>query len=329
MSLLVVMAHFDAHSILRKHTLDALRNYSRAATRVIVVSTSGIQSTDYVDLPRNVEWINRTNYGYDFYSYKWGLDVVGDYAAYDRLLLVNDTFVGPIVPLDSILDSRQAQTLDVLGMTWSENHGGHAQSFFVSFTNAVTRSNAFQGFWREMVPVSQRKSVIMQYEVGLTTVLTDAGFSAGGYLQPTAAELDLAMRRRAYQADVRLVPGGKGKVVSDVRLVTDEERRSFNPAIALADRFLMNARLPLLKFDTLRFDPYGLGATQLLSEAESRLGEHMEGVRSFLRDTRSNYPFRAREHNALSDTSFLKNSGLGYCSDPEYRRLNTPGEQES
>ncbi|MFT4230674.1 MAG: rhamnan synthesis F family protein [Microbacterium sp.] len=318
MSLLVVMAHFDVARTLRPHTLSALTNYADAADRVVVVSAAGVREQDLDLLPPRVELVVRSNYGYDFFSYKWGLDVVGDYAAYDRILLVNDTFIGPLVPAATILSSGQASAYDLMGATWSHNHGGHAQSFFVTVTGAVARSNAFQRFWRDMVPVSERKSVIMKYEVGMTAAVTDVGFAAGGYFQPTAKEEALAMERRRHQDAVRLVSGSGGRVVREVRPSSRHQLRGYNPAIALADRALLDARLPVIKFDTLRFDPYGLDAATLLREAEVCFPEHLDGVRDFLRATRPNYPFRAREHNALTDLPALERAGLGYCLDEEY-----------
>lgn len=327
MSVLVVMAHFDVGRVLRKHTATAIRNYAECSDRVVVVSTSGIGEEDIESLPANVDFITRPNYGYDFFSYKWALDIVGDYAAYDRLVIVNDTFVGPVVSLDEILKSEQAAKHDLMGMTWSVNHGGHAQSFFVTVSSAVARSNGFQRFWRDMEPVSDRRSVILQYEVGMTLAATDSGFTAGGYLEPTEVEEELARERRRHQDMVRIISGSGGKVVHDVRPANSEQLRAYNPAIALADRLLTGRRLPLLKFDTLRFDPYGLGAGRLLREAEDALPQYMDGVREFLRSTRTSYGFRPREHNRLSDPIAGLRTGVGYCTDAAFTQNTIQREQ--
>ncbi|WP_455905409.1 rhamnan synthesis F family protein [Microbacterium sp.] len=329
MSVLVVMAHFDVGRTLRKHTAAAIRNYSECAARVVIVSTSGISKADLESLPANVDFVTRGNYGYDFFSYKWALDIVGDYAAYDRLVIVNDTFVGPVVSLNEILHSEQASKSDLLGMTWSSSHGGHVQSFFVTVSSAVSRSNGFQRFWRDMSPISDRKSVIMRYEVGLTRAVTDAGFTAGGYLEPTAEEESLAQERRRHYDDVRVIPRSAGKTVRETGPSTSQSLRAYNPAVALADRMLTDLRLPLLKFDTLRYDPYGLGAMRLLREAEQSLPTHMDGVREFLRTTRPNYAFRPHEHNRLADPIALARSGVGYCTDSAFMRDTIRGEQET
>ena len=315
MSLLVVMAHFDVARILRDHTLRTIENYAAAADRVVVISTSGIRPEDHERLPAKVEFVTRPNFGYDFFSYKWGLDLVGDYGAYDRVVISNDTFIGPVLPLATILESDRAHECDIMGMTWSENHGGHAQSFFVTVSGRAARANAFQHFWRDMTPISDRTKVILSYEVGMTTAITDSGFTAGGYLVPTEQEEQLARERFRHMYSVRLKANGGTTVRGVHPSWTEDHYRSYNPAIALSDRLLMYARLPLLKFDTLRFDPYGLGARDLLDAVEKAYPVETQGVRAFLRETRADYPFRPGEHNILPDPAALAESGLGYCMD--------------
>jgi rhamnosyltransferase len=325
MSLLVVMAHYDVDRVLRKHTLSSIENYAGEADRIVVVSTSGVRPDDVALLPPGVDFVTRPNYGYDFFSYKWGLDIVGDYASFDRIVITNDTFVGPIVPLSEVVGSDRAAEYDLMGMTWSENHGGHAQSFFVTVNGPVARSRGFRAFWRDMAPVSDRRAVIQKYEVGLTMAARDSGFRAGAYFLPTASEQALAIARFQNQFAVRLLEGTGGKVINDVRAVPSQRLRWFNPAIALADRLMLNRRLPLLKFDTLRFDPYGLNAERLLREAEAAYPGEMAGVRSFLSETRSSYPYRLKEHNLLADHAMLERSGLGYCADSEFAHSGSLG----
>ncbi|MBF0817680.1 hypothetical protein E4U02_14835 [Microbacterium paludicola] len=318
MPLLVVMAHYDVDRRLRAHTLRAIRNYTQAAERVVIVSTSGALDDDLASLPAHAEFHTRPNFGYDFFSYKWGLDLAGDYAAYDRIVIANDSFVGPFVPLRVITESVRAEECDLLGITWSARFGGHAQSFFLTVNRAVARSNGFQRFWRDMVPLSDRTTVIREYEAGLTQAVRGSGFRAGAYFQPTDAEDALARARFEHQLTVRLKAGQGATTVAETTRRRREILREYNPVAALADRALLDDRLPLLKFDTLRFDPYGLGADLLLAAAEQRHPEQMDGVREYLRHTRARYPHRTGELNLLPDRRYLQRTGLGYTADAAF-----------
>uniref|UniRef100_UPI0032EC40D1 hypothetical protein n=1 Tax=Brevibacterium litoralis TaxID=3138935 RepID=UPI0032EC40D1 len=76
MTTLVVMAHYDVDRRLRPHTVRTIETYAADADRTVVVSTSGLVDEDMDLLPHGVEFVTRPNFGYDFYSYKWGLDLV-------------------------------------------------------------------------------------------------------------------------------------------------------------------------------------------------------------------------------------------------------------
>lgn len=314
MKLLVVMAHFDTEGILRQHSRDAITNYARSASRVIVVSTSGIKDALTADFPDNVEFIDRDNYGYDFFSYKWGLDAAGDYTAFDRVLIVNDSFVGPLIPVEDILSHPNVTEVDFAGMTLSESHIPHAQSFFFTFTSAVSKSKSFRSFWQDMVPVSDRMKVIHQYELGLTRSVTQGGFKIGSYFRPTLEEEALARRRREWHLKHRTSQKHPGKTMFEVS-PDAANARSWNPAAAFADRVLEAGRLPLLKFDVLRFDPYALGADHLLKMCEQADPNSFIGVREFLNQTSKSYPFRPGERNLPPSPGRLVETGVGYCYD--------------
>ncbi|MGO4493339.1 rhamnan synthesis F family protein [Arthrobacter sp. 2YAF22_2] len=317
------MAHYDVKRVLRRHTLNSILMYSEAADQMVLVSTSGLQS-EYLDkLPKSVTYIERDNFGYDFFSYKWGLDTVDDYADFDRVLIVNDSFVGPLVPLEAILESENCSSADFAGLTLSERHSTHAQSFFFTFTSSVSKSKSFRSFWGDMVPVSDRFKVISAYEIGLTTAVRSAGFKAGAYFVPSLQEEALARSRWEWHLRHRVSLKYPDKTVFE--LAPDGVHgRNWNPAIAFADRILDGARMPILKFDVLRFDPYELGAAHLLSECERAMPDDFLGVRAFLDDTRRLYPFRPGEINLPTSAQELRDSGIGYGHDPELVSMSRP-----
>lgn len=317
MSYLVVMAHFDVDRRLRPHTLRTLQNFAHAADRVVVVSTSGIDDESLELLPDTVEPVARENFGYDFFSYKWGLDVATDYADFDRILICNDSFIGPTVDLGVILGSEAASACDVMGMTLSHKHGLHAQSFFMVVNRFVARSQAFRRFWKDMVPISDRFQVIKRYEVGFSTAMTAAGFKLGSYFQPTEAEQSLAAERFRWHTTHRLDSTDQSRTISELHEFNLAER-PWNPAAAYADRIALDDRLPLLKVDTLRFDPYALGADRLLAQQAIEHPETFADVAEFLDLTQSRYPIRPGEQNLPVSETELREAGVGYLLDPAF-----------
>jgi rhamnosyltransferase len=82
---------------------------------------------------------------------------------------------------------------------------------------------------------------------------------------------------------------------AEVRLLRERAAEPWNPARGLADRVIDDARLPYVKIDTLRYDPYNLDANRLLALCEKRFPERFAGVREYLRETSDWYPLRDNE----------------------------------
>jgi hypothetical protein len=294
MRTLVVMAHYDAMGQVADHALYQMDAWGEVAERLIVVSTANLTDPDVVkQVESRAELVRRPNYGYDFFSYKTGLDAAGDLTPYDLVVICNDSYVGPLVPYSKILATMAARPLDFWGLTLSARRGLHVQSFFVAFTPWVVKSQAFTTFWRNMTPVSDRFEVIKRYELGMSATLRASGFKDGGYFEENAADRRLARARHMWWAahTVKRLPHPR----RDAWLRLPAE--PWNPVACLADKALEDARLPVVKIDTLRYDPYGLGSERLLSMCEQRYPAAFAGVREYLERTAELYPPRPGENS--------------------------------
>ena len=311
---LVVMAHYDAAGLVAPHVLRQVTALADVAERLIVVSTATLQSGARAALSARADLVTRPNVGYDFFSYRTGLDVAGDLSGYDQVIICNDSFVGPLTPYARILAAMDARDCDFWGMTQTDRRGRHAQSYFVAFRGACVRSAAFAAFWRAMEPVNDRAEVITRYELGLSRTLQDAGFRLGSYFTETPRDRRVARARHlwfAAQSLRRLPPHRRRRAVRRMPF------EPWNPVSALADRALIDGpdgpRLPLVKIDTLRYDPYGLGAQRLLTACERRYPDAFAGVREFLARTSPAYPVRPGERTGEAVAPALVRHTIGYA----------------
>jgi rhamnosyltransferase len=181
---------------------------------------------------------------------------------------------------------------DFWGLTGAQRVAPHIQSFFVAFRPWVVGSRAFTTFWEEMEPISKRRQVIRRYEVGMSRRLYDAGFCSDTYFVETAEDRRIARERMRWWAAHR---SPFPRTRAEIREWRERANEPWNPARSLADRVLDNARLPYVKIDTLRYDPYNLDAQRLLDLCERRFPERFAGVREFLDETAMYYPLRDTE----------------------------------
>ena len=289
---LAVMAHYDPVGEVAPHTRRHVEALVADVEEVVVVSTADLGEEEEGWLRERVRLVRRENYGYDFLSYARGLEAAGDLSRFDEVVICNDSFVGPLRPYREVFAAMAPRAVDFWGLTRSDRVEPHLQSFFVVFRPWVVESEAFTGFWSRMIPLSDRRQVILQYEVGLTTTLAGAGFSWASFYEESDADRSLARRRVRWWAAHRVGLSPSRATLTRLRRRGSE---AWNPAIALADVSLDGGRLPYVKIDTLRYDPYGLGAGRLLAGCEDRFPEHFDGVREWLDRTAVHYPTRPNE----------------------------------
>lgn len=208
MSRLAVMAHWDPRGRVAPHVRRQVLALAESVEELVVVSTADLADEDRDFLDRHARLLRRPNYGYDFFSYKTGLESVSPQrlAEHDEVVVCNDTYVGPLVDYRQVFASMSERPADFWGLTASQRVHPHVQSFFVAFRPWLVESQAFRGFWGAMSPVSDRARVINEYEVGLTKALTGGGFRWTSYFSETEADRTLAQRRVAWWSFHRLPP---------------------------------------------------------------------------------------------------------------------------
>ncbi len=191
MKRILLFVHYDKKNKLDDRILYTLKNIRHLFDKVIVVSNSSL-SDDDISLLNTVsdKVILRNNMGFDFSAWKEGIDSVGwpTIKKYDSLTLMNDTCHCPIWPIDRYFEKFDKKlNIDFWGAslhkTTSYGMPGtnkpvpeHIQSYFMTFKNDVIKSRAFVEFWSSTKVHTDVKKVIRDYEVGMTRMLSDAGF---------------------------------------------------------------------------------------------------------------------------------------------------------
>lgn len=291
MRTLAVFAQFDPDGIVPSHTLRYLAALARATTRLVVVSSSpSLAAEGREALAAHGEVVTRPNQGYDFGSWAAGLRQVGEWDGYDRVVLCNDSVVGPFAPITDVLGDRAPGGADFWGIAASREIEPHVQSWFMVYERSALDSGAPQRFWAEYEPISDRYQVIRAYEVGASRRFRDAGLRMGQYLRPRPVELlrGQVRYRRALRSRPDRAEAAREYVGAANRLGhawNELVRPMWNPSYVFWD-LALDGRLPLVKLDLLRDDPYRMGRGRVLKALEEARPDVMEGVGEYLKRTR-------------------------------------------
>lgn len=181
---IALFAHYDGGARVRRHVIHYLKELRTVCDDVIFVSTSTGLPAEELEavLPFCSHASTRKNIGYDFATWREAMTHV-DLESVDELVLVNSSVFGPFFPLRPIFErmSEGEGNLDAWGMTDNVEIAWHLQSYFLVFRKRVLESKAFRDFWTRMTPQDDKEEVIRRYEVGLSKLLLENGFSLRAY----------------------------------------------------------------------------------------------------------------------------------------------------
>jgi Rhamnan synthesis protein F len=253
----VVIAHHHPRGRVAMHLRNLAAALVALRARVVFVSTNAAAS-ELAHLPPEVRAITRPNVGYDFESYRVGIQSLDDLAGIEQLVLMNTSlvFFEPAKLLRAMF-APEHRDADLLGLTASQAVAYHLQSYLVSFQNARTiTSDAFRSWWQRMTPLSDRTAVIANYEIGMSRYFQAAGCRLRAVFAPD--------RNARFRALCRWYAGRepperlfKGDIVSfDLR-----ETDALNPVHFLWDDILRD--FGVAKLELLARNPYHLDLAPL------------------------------------------------------------------
>lgn len=129
----------------------------------------------------------RKNIGFDAGAYKDALcQYLGwsEISCYDELLLINDSFYGPIYPVEDWFRNIENVDTDYWGMIRAPQgkfadgfvYNAHIQSYFLAFRKTVLRSSCFRRYWEELEYPRSLYEAVKEFEIGCNKYLENNGF---------------------------------------------------------------------------------------------------------------------------------------------------------
>jgi lipopolysaccharide biosynthesis protein len=270
-----VLAHYDPENRVRGYVRRQIAALADISERVVVVSTADLLEEEADQIRAHAELIQRPNAGYDFASYRAGLERL-HYGNGQQVIIVNDSCVGPLRPWRELLADMNGRGIDLYGGSLSLQHVPHVQSYCTIWRPGLLDTPAARTFWVGVSDMGSRETAIESYELGLGRLAGLAGWRIGAFFEPNSRERRLAAIRCQHAWS------GGGRRALLMRTLKSAGSRTVNeqsPVFGLWDRAL-TGRLPFVKIRLLRDDPLGVGRDRMLKALEARYPEQFAGVRS-------------------------------------------------
>ncbi len=171
-----VMAHWSVDPEPSRSVVTMLRELDAGGFDTVLVSAAEASGAigrvcswapGAPSMPENTTVLRRANVGYDFGS--WAAVLAA------RVLLVNDSLIGPFASLAPVLADFESCDAAVWGLSGSLQHRPHMQSFFMGYRDGMLDAPALRAFWSD-IRVERRKAKIVRYdELGLSEAFDEAG----------------------------------------------------------------------------------------------------------------------------------------------------------
>lgn len=221
---LCIFAHFDRDAQVAPHVLHYLAEIKAADFVIVFVTPCELNANERNKLAPYVEEIVcRDNEGMDFGSWFDGYRLYGDRAHGKLLLLCNDSVIGPLWNLKTVLSKLLSVPADFYGMVASLEHRKHLQSWFLLMTPSVHQSETFKSFMSQDPQDLTKHEVIKKFELKFTSVLEEAGFRCAALYDPSVFPITPHIE--------------------------------FNPTHYIWKRLIRRYRVPFLKIELIRDNP--------------------------------------------------------------------------
>jgi lipopolysaccharide biosynthesis protein len=171
----LLIAHYHQNGLIRKDLFDLIKISNNYFEEIILISTK-LTKSEREKLPKFIKIIIRPNYGYDFFSYKVGMNYL--YKKYNKNLekktivcMASSLFyVRPKRLLDKI-KSNKIKDNYFYSLTKSWEIQEHLQLDIFLFNMELFKNRFFLNWWKNIKKFKSRHIIIKKYELGLTLFL--------------------------------------------------------------------------------------------------------------------------------------------------------------
>jgi hypothetical protein len=255
---IALYVHYSASGVVSDMVLRQLEVYRDLGFRTVFITMSPDMPEEYWQAARcrSALAVHRRNFGLDFGAWK---DVVnralGQWPEPEELLLVNDSVLGPLRPLDPDLADMRAAGDGLFGMLESWQKGAHLQSWFL-LARGRAAVDDLSGFLRTLKLSHSKWLIIRRSELRLSRYMRERGHRvAARYGYARLIEAAASRENSEYLASWRpsLANHFLPSTMHQDR-VEILKALSLNPAHHLW-RALLRLEFPFLKTELVRRNP--------------------------------------------------------------------------
>lgn len=187
MKRLGIFVFYDNEGIVDAHVEYLLGALKERLEKLVITVNGSVSDSSYRKLKKfSSQIFIRPNIGLDAGAYKdTFLDFLNEeeWLSYDEIVLCNDTFFGPITPLQDVWKKLENVEADFWGITrhpggkFEDNteFPGHIQTYFLVLRKSLIRSSCFKLFWENLSYPETHRQAVEEFEIDFTNYFAQRG----------------------------------------------------------------------------------------------------------------------------------------------------------
>ena len=184
-----IFCFFDKDGIADDYVEYLLGDLAKNLEKLIVVVNGYVNHDGLRMFERYADQVVlRENKGFDAGAYHHAIvNVLGELkiGEWDEIVLCNDTFYGPFVPLKKIFQAMDGKEIDFWGLDYRKGQFlSFIQSYFLVFRKGIIENGDLFRYMKEYIDPLETdiSDVYAAFEVGLFSYLTGRGYRYGTYV---------------------------------------------------------------------------------------------------------------------------------------------------
>ncbi len=195
---LAIFFFYDKDGIVDSYVDYLVENVRKNVDQLLVVCNGKLDQLGRQCFEKYTEDILvRENVGFDVWAYKEGLEYYGweKLEAFDEVVMLNFTIMGPIYPFEEMFEIMNERDLDFWGCTKHHKIPAdpfgrmacgyipeHIQSHFIAVRKSLLKTDDFKKYWEEMPMINDYFDAICKHEAIFTKTFADKGYSWDVYV---------------------------------------------------------------------------------------------------------------------------------------------------
>lgn len=272
--------------------IDSLKTHGYFTFYVHTSQKDQAQVDDTVRSSAHVTLL-RQNIGYDFGSWLSCFAILRDIDIQpNEVLLANDSVLGPVKSLESVLAPELMSTYDVFGLLDSYEIKYHLQSYFLRISARALTAGLVDEFSAQYSLAQEKSRIVLEGEVGIFNVARELGLETGSYISYENVRdrwLKNVTRYRSEMMRFALKTTDSSVILDQIESKFDEiERSAWSGQPLNATHFFWRTLLedfdfPFVKRDFLLSNPASIPDWHLVGNV---LGGINEGALDFIKQMR-------------------------------------------